>query len=75
MIKVLYLNSHTQLSMVEDSGIASSMKVVMDKGSAPVIVPMWARNEQDKLILCLPPKVCEALINEEKEKYEDSAAS
>ena len=51
------------------------MKVVMDKGQSPVIVPMWARDEGDKLILCIPPKVSEALINEEKEKDEDSAAS
>ena len=51
------------------------MKVVMDKGQSPVIVPMWARDEGDKLILCIPPKVGEALINEEKEKDEDSAAS
>lgn len=48
------------------------MKAVMDKN---VIVPMWARDEGDKLILCIPPKVSEALINEEKEKDEDSAAS
>lgn len=52
------------------------MKVVMEKGSAPVIIPMWARSEEDNFILCVPsPKVAEALINEEKEKDEDSAAS
>ena len=51
------------------------MKVVMDEGQSPVIVPMWARDEGDKLTLCIPPKVGEALINEEKEKDEDSAAS
>jgi hypothetical protein len=51
------------------------MKVVMDKALAPVIVPMWARDEGDKLILCIPPKVSEAILNEEKEANEDSAAS
>lgn len=51
------------------------MKVVMNKGQSHVIVPMWGRDEGDKLILCIPPKVAEALINEEKEKDEDSAAS
>lgn len=43
-----------------------------------VVVPMWARDEGETLHFCIPPKIKEALyamIDEEKGKDEDSAAS
>lgn len=41
-----------------------------------VIVPMWARDENEVLNLCIPPKIKEALcaMIDKKEENEDSAA-